>query len=253
MRSTDETGGESFVESLTVRAAEAADAEAMADLYTAARVAAVPQMPPALHTNAEDRAWMAARLADGDHEAWVAEDAGALLGYALFTETWLDHLFIRPDRTGSGVGGVLLELVKSLRPRGFALWVFETNLGARRFYARHGLLELERTDGATNEEKAPDVRMAWPGEDPVAALRGWIDEVDDQLAPMLARRAALTAAVQQFKAVPGSRDLDRERELAERMAQQAPALGTARLERIMHTVITESLDAATEPGTPGPP
>lgn len=245
MRSTDE--------SLTVRPAELADTDAMADLYTAARVAAVPQMPPALHTNAEDRAWLAARLADPDHQAWVAEDADGLLGYALFTETWLEHLFIRHDRTGSGVGGVLLDLVKSLRPRGFALWVFETNTGARRFYARHGLLELEHTDGSANEERAPDVRMAWPGEDPVAALRGWIDDVDDELAPLLARRAALTAAVQPFKAVPGSRDPQRERELAERMARQAPALGQARLERIMHALITESLAAAAEPTGPTGP
>lgn len=231
-------------DSLTVRAAEAGDAEAMADLYTAARVAAVPQMPPALHTNAEDRVWLAAHVADADHEAWVAEDASGLLGYALFTETWLEHLFIRPDRTGTGVGSVLLDLVKSLRPRGFCLWVFESNTGARGFYARHGLIELEHTDGSANEEKAPDVRMAWPGEDPLAALRGWIDEADDELGPLLARRAALTAAVQQFKAVPGSRDPRRERELAERMAHHAPALGIARLERILHAIISESLDAA---------
>jgi chorismate mutase/GNAT superfamily N-acetyltransferase len=232
-------------DSLTVRAAEASDAQAMADLYTAARVAAVPQMPPAMHTNAEDRAWFAARLAPDDRsEAWVAEDATGLLGYALFTETWLDHLFVRADRTGTGVGGVLLDLVKSLRPRGFCLWVFESNTGARRFYARHGLVELEHTDGSANEEKAPDVRMAWPGEDPLAALRGWIDEADDELGPLLARRAALTAAVQQFKAVPGSRDPHRERELAERMAHHAPALGVARLERILHAIISESLDAA---------
>jgi len=145
---------------LTVRRAEIADAEALADLYTEARVAAVPMMPPALHTNAEDRAWMAARLAE-DHEAWLAERDGELLGYALATPTWLDHLFVRPDLTGSGIGGVLLDVVKSMRPRGFELWVFESNIGARRFYARAGLVEVERTDGSGNEEKAPDIRMAW--------------------------------------------------------------------------------------------
>ena len=39
--------------------------------------------------------------------------------------------------------------------------MFESNVGARRLYARRGLVEVERTDGAGNEEKAPDVRMAW--------------------------------------------------------------------------------------------
>ena len=148
---------------LLLRRAEPQDAEAIADLYTAARVAAVPHMPPAIHTNAEDRAWMAGRLANPDYEGWVAEDDGELVGYALVSPVWLDHLFIRPDLTGGGVGSALLDLVKSLRPDGFSLWVFESNAGARRFYRRHGLVELERTDGSANEEKSPDIRMAWPG------------------------------------------------------------------------------------------
>jgi chorismate mutase/GNAT superfamily N-acetyltransferase len=230
---------------LELRRAEPDDVPAIADLYSEARVAAVPMMPPALHTNEEDRAWFATQLAKPTHEAWVAERAGELVGYAMVDPVWLDHLFIRADATGQGVGGVLLDLVKSLRPGGFALWVFESNLGARRFYARHGLVELERTDGSGNEEKAPDVRMAWPGEDPVAYFRGLIDEVDAQLGDLLARRAALTRAVQEHKH-DTRRDPDRERAIAEAMATRAPALGADRLGRIMDVIITESLDAASE-------
>jgi hypothetical protein len=40
-----------------------------------------------------------------------------------------------------------------------------------RLLRARGLVELERTDGAANEEKAPDVRMAWPGRDPLAFYR----------------------------------------------------------------------------------
>lgn len=148
---------------LVLRAAFPADADEVADLYSAARVAAVPQMPPALHTNAEDRRWMADRLAGPDHEMWVAEADGRIVGFALFTDVWLDHLFVHPEHLGDGVGTALLDLVKSLRPEGFSLWVFESNAGARRFYGRHGLVELERTDGSGNEERSPDIRMAWPG------------------------------------------------------------------------------------------
>lgn len=227
---------------LALRQAGPGDAPAIAGLYTAARVAAVPMMPAALHTGEEDRAWFATQLARADREAWVAERAGELLGFALFDAVWLDLLFIRPDTTGQGVGAVLLDLVKSLRPGGFALWVFESNTGARRFYARHGLVELERTDGAGNEEKSPDIRMAWPGNDPLAYYRGMVDEVDGQLGDLLARRVALTRAIQPHKP-DAARDPAREREIAEAMALRAPELGADRLARIVHAIITESLDA----------
>jgi chorismate mutase/GNAT superfamily N-acetyltransferase len=229
--------------SLRLRPAEPGESDALAALYGRSRLSAAPAMPPSIHTAEEERGWFAARLRDRDHEVWVAEDAdGLLLGYALMTATWLDHLFVEPERQSAGVGGALLDAVKGLRPDGFCLWVFESNVDARTFYARRGLVELERTDGASNEEKAPDVRMAWPGRDPVAFFRGLIDEVDDSLADLLARRAALTRVVQDVKGTH-ERDADREAEIAERMARAAPELGPERLSRIVHAIITESLDA----------
>lgn len=141
------------------------DADAIADLYGAVRAAAVPFMPPALHSNAEDRAFFAARLADGVHEAWLAEADGEVVGFALLTATWLDALYVSPAHQRGGVGTALLDLAKALRPAGFGLWVFESNTPARSFYARHGLVEVERTDGSENEERAPDIRVVWPGAD----------------------------------------------------------------------------------------
>ena len=85
--------------------------------------------------------------------------------------------------------------------------------------------------------------MAWPGADPLAFYRGLIDEVDHDLGDLLNRRAALTAAVQPHKAT-AERDPDREREIAHALALRAPALGEDRLHRIVHAIITESLDAA---------
>jgi chorismate mutase/GNAT superfamily N-acetyltransferase len=227
--------------SLRLRPAEAGESDALAALYGRTRRAAEPAMPADGHTAEEHLNWFAARL--GDHEAWVAEDDGGLLGYALFTATWLDHLFVEPSGQSAGVGAALLDVVKGVRPDGFCLWVFETNVRARAFYTRHGLVELERTDGSGNEEKAPDVRMAWPGRDPVAFFRGLIDEVDDSLADLLARRAALTRVVQDVKGTR-ERDPGREAEIVERMARAAPELGPDRLSRIVHAIITESLDAA---------
>lgn len=230
------------VSALLLRPATEADAGAVAEVHLAARRSAelAGAMPPPVHDDEETRRWLAGRL--GDDEVWAAEQDGRVVGYARFTPTWLDDLYVLPSYAGRGVGSALLDLVKARRPGGFCLWVFETNSPARAFYAGHGLVELERTDGSANEERAPDVRVAWPGEDPLGFLRGLIDDVDAQLGDLLERRAALTAAVQDVKH-DRTRDPARERAIAETMAERAPRLGPERLARIMHAVITESLDA----------
>jgi GNAT superfamily N-acetyltransferase/chorismate mutase len=222
-----------------IRRADEADAEALATVHLTSRRAAA--MPPSAHNDAEVRARLAARLPHD--EVWLAEADGEVAAYARLTEDWLDALYVVPERARQGIGSALLDLAKQLRPKGFCLWVFEQNEPARAFYHRHGLIELEHTDGSANEERTPDVRMAWPGTDPVAFLRGLIDDVDAELGALLARRVALTAAVQPHKPV-GERDPEREREIAARMASLAPTLGEERLTRIVHTIITESLDAA---------
>ena len=222
-----------------LRPATEEDAVTIADVHLASRRAAA--MPPPVHSDEEVHAWLAARVRED--EVWVAEADGRVVAYARLTETWLDDLYVLPEDAGRGVGSALIELAKARRPHGFCLWVFEVNEPARRFYARHGLVELERTDGSANEERAPDLRVAWPGSEPLAFFRGLVDEVDEQLGDLLARRAALTRVVQPYKAAPG-RDAEREREIAEAMALRAPELGADRLARIVDMIITESMAAA---------
>jgi chorismate mutase/GNAT superfamily N-acetyltransferase len=227
---------------LVLRPGTAADLEEIVELFLATRRDAVPQMPPVLGADEEIRAWFREHAAT--RELWVAED-GEILGYAMLDGSWLDALYVGPQRQGAGVGTALLDLVKAQHPDGFGLWVFASNDRARGFYHRNGLVELEHTDGSGNAERSPDVRMVWPGLDPLRFLRTQIDEIDDELALLLARRFALTAAVQGFKQSPGrsGRDAQREAEIAARMAAHAPGLGVAALARIMHTVIEESLEA----------
>jgi chorismate mutase/GNAT superfamily N-acetyltransferase len=227
---------------LLLRPATPADAPAMADVHVDSREANLGSMPAMVHTRETTHRWMQGRL-DAGSRGWVAERDGRVVGYAVVAGEWLDDLFLAPGETGRGVGAALLDVVKSECPDGFCLWVFESNEGARRFYRHHGLLELERTDGSGNAERSPDVRMVWPGRDPLAYLRRLIDEVDDQVGDLLARRVALTRAVQPLKPREG-RDPDREREIVARLAQRAPELGEDRVARIVHAIITESLDAS---------
>lgn len=224
---------------LLLRPAEVQDADAVVDLHLAARREA--SMPPVADPD-DLRDWLGRRVRDTDDEVWLAEVRGRPAGYARLTSYWLADLYVDPGHQRHGVGTALLDLAKARRPHGFCLWVFEMNAPARTLYARHGLVELERTDGHANQEKAPDVKMAWPGADPLTFLRRLIDEVDDELGDLLARRVALTRAAQAHKAAPG-RDPARESEIAAAMALRAPELGSERLGRIVQAIITESLDA----------
>ncbi len=158
------------------------------------------------------------------HELWLAERDGRLLGYAMVQDDWLHSLYVDPAEQGGGIGAALLDLAKGLRPGGFCLWVFESNEPARAFYRHHGLVDLETTDGSGNPEGAPDVRMAWPGQDPLAFLRGLVDDVDAQLGDLLARRVALTRAIQPHRTSPG-RDRGREAEIAREMARSSAGAG----------------------------
>lgn len=100
-----------------------------------------------------------------NHEVWLAETTveGPIALMAL-TPTWIEHLQVHPEHTGRGLGTTLLEHAMQLQPTGLQLWVFESNVRAIAFYERHGFVTVERTDGAGNEERAPDARMVWPGD-----------------------------------------------------------------------------------------
>lgn len=112
------------------------------------------------------------RIADGDrpklgdwitarYEVWVIEDRSHVIGFAGLSKGWLDHLYIDPDSQSCGFGTLLLQHAKTLQPDGMRLWVFQKNIGARRFYENHDF-QLERmTDGSTNMEREADALYAW--------------------------------------------------------------------------------------------
>ena len=144
---------------MEVRPAEPTDAEAIAEVFVAAREATMPYLPE-LHTHADIRRWIHdVVLAQSD--VWLAEEDGVAVGFAALGPNVLEHLYIAPDHLRMGVGTKLLEVAKRERPEGFELWIFQKNERARRFYEHHGLELVELTDGSGNEEREPDARYAW--------------------------------------------------------------------------------------------
>jgi GNAT superfamily N-acetyltransferase len=143
---------------LLLRPANRSDLPRLAEVYLASRAAAA--MPPGIHQPDEVREWYTG-LDLSVRQVWVAEDPSGRVGFAVVRDAWLESLYVAPAAAGHGVGSALLDLVKGLCPDGFELWVFEMNVPARDFYAARGLVELERTEGCDNEERAPDIRMGW--------------------------------------------------------------------------------------------
>ena len=142
----------------TIRRATAADAEEAAAAFTASFASMT--FVPKLHSAEEDRDFVRNLIAA--KETWVAERNGRVVGLACIDGGWLEQLYVHPSRHNTGTGSKLFERLTAEHPKGFQLWTFQANAGARRFYERHGCALTRLTDGAENEEKTPDALYIWP-------------------------------------------------------------------------------------------
>jgi GNAT superfamily N-acetyltransferase len=139
------------------------DLAGVAAVFVAAREQAAREgwIPPMLGTAQDVRGFLGRALA-GD-EVWVGEVDGQIVAMMVLTPGWVNHLYVHPGHARRGIGTALLQQAKS-GAASLQLWTFQANGPARDFYASHGFNEVEFTDGATNMERAPDVRLAWSAE-----------------------------------------------------------------------------------------
>ncbi|MDX6485568.1 MAG: hypothetical protein QOF43_721 [Gaiellaceae bacterium] len=145
-----------------IRQARPEDADALAETFNAAFETLLGFLPD-LHSS-DDRGHFISEVVPRDHEIWVAEEDGRVVGLAAIGESTLGHLYVHPRWQGRGIGTALLDKTKALRPSGFTLWTFPANEAACRFYERRGLTALQYGDGSGNEEGLPDVQYGWsPG------------------------------------------------------------------------------------------
>jgi ribosomal protein S18 acetylase RimI-like enzyme len=96
---------------------------------------------------------------DEDHDAFVADDDGRIVGFVATgppeddgEKRELYAIYVLPEAWGTIAGtGLMRAAVEAMRGRGAAdavLWVLEDNPRARRFYEREGWLE----DGSAESE-----------------------------------------------------------------------------------------------------
>jgi ribosomal protein S18 acetylase RimI-like enzyme len=153
---------------MRIRHPAPADADAVADLFLAAK--AEMTYLPQLDTDTETRRWVS-DVVLRDLEVWVAEEGDRVVGFAALGNDLLEHLYVHPQEQKRGIGSELLAVSKKRRPHGLRLWVFQKNTGARRFYERHGFSLVRLTDGRDNEEREPDAFYEWRPQ-PASALEG---------------------------------------------------------------------------------
>ena len=113
---------------------------------------------PRLHSGAEDigfagymidKGWVTVAGRSSEVEAFLACDG-----------SFVNALYVLSAARNSGLGTALLQHAQASNDA-LQLWTFQANEGAQRFYETHGFREVERTDGAENDENLPDIRYLW--------------------------------------------------------------------------------------------
>lgn len=144
---------------MILRPARAEDAAALGAIFLAAR-ADRRFFPPLAHPPATVvpflRESVLARC-----RTRVAAEGTRVLGFLALAGVVVEHLYVDPKAHRRGVGRALLGDAKNASPAGVTLWCFQRNTPALAFYAAQGFVVAEHTDGAGNEEREPDVRLAW--------------------------------------------------------------------------------------------
>ena len=139
------------------------EADAVAALFIDARHAAFPNVK-VVHSDAETHEWMR-DVVFPRRSIRIAEIDSEIVGFAARDGAWLEHLYVKVGWTGGGIGARLLETMiieaKMITPV-LRLYTFQCNVGARRFYERHGFTAVAFGDGSSNEEGEPDIRYERP-------------------------------------------------------------------------------------------
>lgn len=164
-------------ETVRLRRATRADADAIADLHTESWRTAYRGIVAARHlgaalANERRRHWRATLAQTSAKDVVLMAEAGSqLVGFvaiwaaAASQPAYIDNLHVRPSRKRSGIGRRLLieaaQLLLAAGQRSAYLWVFRENHNAVRFYrrccgvvTRHAFLGFTRT-------RAARLRITW--------------------------------------------------------------------------------------------
>lgn len=123
------------LDNLVIRRAVDSDASSTVDAWLRSFTEAVPSICRA-HSDQQVRAWLGDEIVP-TRETWLATVENLVVGTTVLRGDELDQLYLDRLWRGRGIGDRLV---------GLALWTFQVNGPAQRFYQRHGFIAVERTD-----------------------------------------------------------------------------------------------------------
>lgn len=149
--------------SRSIRPFEAADEAAVAEIWHRAGRATYTYLPTWQAFTLEQARNVFREFIVPKSEIWVGTEDGDPVAYLALQDSAIDRLYVDPDAQGQGLGQALLEHAKALRPDGLELFTHQENVGARRFYEKHGFAVV-RLGVSPPPESAPDVLYRWQPE-----------------------------------------------------------------------------------------
>ena len=103
-----------------------------------------------------------------DYGRWLLEHTSVtmihnnsdVVGFLAVEKHIIQALYIKKDFQGFGFGQAAIKFAQK-QFKELRLWVFQSNIGAQRFYRRLGFQIVKMSDGQDNDYNLPDVFYCW--------------------------------------------------------------------------------------------
>ena len=113
---------------------------------------------PLVH-NVEERADYGRWLLEHTNVTMIHNSSG-VVGFLALEKHIIQGLYIKKDFQGFGFGQAAIKFAQKQFEE-LRLWVFQSNIGAQKFYQRLGFQVVEKSEGEDNDYRLPDVFYCW--------------------------------------------------------------------------------------------
>jgi GNAT superfamily N-acetyltransferase len=134
------TGEIAGIPKCTIRPMDAREGTEIAQQWRRSRLDATRELEERLNHSLEDVLSHFTKVVMSEYEAWVAVEAGSIVGMMAKKDSDLDKLYVEPNSQRRGVGAQLLNKANIDSPSGLALCTQQANTKARSSYESRGFL-----------------------------------------------------------------------------------------------------------------